>query len=433
MGSRRLWKSPSLAILLGVVMLVAGRLGSVAAASNAAGAPTQAPLIGSDTELSGSAEYQFHYGFETKEMTGDSLRLRFALDGDIGDYAGYHVDAYASLSTKPERKSQLKLGEAYLDISLGQTDLRLGNQLVNWGTADGINPTSVVNPRNLLSITDLGVAGEPIPAVVATYYLGSASAVTGVLVLDFVPAAIPGELAQLEPEGKPDSLRDKLEFAVRGETMLGGHNVYASYFYGWQDSPAAWLQATGLPDPYPPFAPHLKYRRMHQFGLATAGTLGDAAVWFEGAVTAPGKLEELDAAPPATMPLSSNDPYFQVVLGADYTFNIGTGLFASAQLIYDSANTLLSPYTQPGQARKAGVYSMIVTRYSPVDDHQLELVGLVDITGKAGLVIPRYTYKPAQAVELSAGLIAGFGDDTSLLGAAVPAARGAIVGMKASF
>jgi hypothetical protein len=414
------------------LIVIVATLISALCAFAGVGTAVAAPTV-SAPEFSGSAEYQFHYGFQTKEITGDSLKLSLALDGDIGAWAAYHLDACASLSTKPELKSKLKLGEAYLDISLGPVDVRLGNQLVNWGTADGINPTSVVNPRDLLSVTDLGIAGAPVPAVAATYYFGSASAVTGVLVLDFVPAAIPGELAQVELEGRPDSFRDKLEFAVRGETMLGGHNVYASYFRGWQDLPAAWLRATGLPDPYPPFAPHLKYRRIHQFGLATAGTLGDAAVWLEGAVTVPDKLDELDAAPPATMPLSSNDPYFQVVAGADYTFNIGTGLFASAQLIYDSANALLSPYTQPGQERKAGVYSLVVTRYSPADNHQLELVGLVDLTGKAGLVIPRYTYMLAQAVELSIGAITGFGDNTSPLGAAVPEARGVIAGIKASF
>ncbi len=421
MRMKRVWSLPrTIAMLIAALLALTG---AAAAAVPIAGAP----------EFSGSAEYQFHYGFEAKEVTGDWLKLRLALEGDIGAWVGYHLDAWASLSTKPEAASKLKLGEAYLDASLGPVDVRLGSQLINWGTADGINPTSVVNPRDLLSATDLSVAGAPVPAVAATYYFGSASAVTGVLVLDFVPAAIPGELAQVEPDGKPDSLRDNLEFAVRGETMLGGHNVYASYFYGWQDLPAAWLEATGLPDPYPPFAPHLKYRRMHQFGLATAGTLGDAAVWLEGAVTVPDKLEELDAAPPATMPLSSNDPYVQVVAGADYTFNIGTGLFASAQLIYDSANALLSPYTQPGQERKAGVYALLVARYSPADDHHLELVGLLDLTGKAGLVIPRYTYNPVQAVELSIGAITGFGDDTSTLGSIVPAARGVIAGVKASF
>ena len=398
----------------------------------AVGVVAAAPAV-SAPEFSGSAEYQFHYGFQAKEIAGDSLKLSLALDGGVGALAGYHLDACASLSTKPELKSQLKLGEAYLDVSLGPVDVRLGSQLVNWGTADGINPTSIVNPRDLLSVTDLSVAGAPVPAIAATYYLGSTSAITGVLVLDFVPAAIPGQLAAVEPEGKPNSFRDKLEYAIRGETMLGGHNVYASYFRGWQDLPAAWLGATGLPDPYPPFAPHLKYRRIHQFGLATAGTLGDAAVWLEGAVTVPDKLDELDAAPPATMPLSSNDPSFEIVAGADYTFSIGTGLFVSAQLIYDSANALLSPYTQPGQARKAGVYSLLVTRYSLADDHQLELVGLVDLAGKAGLVIPRYTYMPAQAVELSIAAITGFGDNTSTLGSVVPAARGVIAGMKASF
>ncbi len=422
MSSKRLWIAAALAALLGAALLAPAGVGAVAAA--APGAP----------EFSGSAEYQFHYGFKAKDITGDSLKLRLALDGDIGAMAGYHVDASASLSTKPELAHRFKLGEAYLDVSLGPLDLRVGNQLVNWGTADGINPTSVVNPRDMLAVADLDIAGAPVPAVAATYYFANGSAVTGVLVLDFVPSAIPGELAQLEIEGKPDKFRDKLEVAIRGETMLGGHNVYASYFYGWQDLPAMWLQATVLPEPYPPvMMPHLKYRRMHQFGLATAGTLGDAAVWLEGAVTVPDKLDELDAPPPATMALSSNDPSFQIVAGADYTFDIGTGLFASAQLIYDSANALVSPYTQPGQERKAGVYSLLVTRYSPANDHQLELVGLVDLTGRAGLVIPRYTYKLAQAVELSVGAITGFGDDTSPLGAAVPAARGVFAGVKASF
>ncbi len=422
MSSKRLWIAAALAALLGAALLSPAEVGAVAA--TAPGAP----------EFSGSAEYQFHYGFKAKDITGDSLKLRLALDGDIGAMAGYHVDASASLSTKPELAHRFKLGEAYLDVSLGPLDLRVGNQLVNWGTADGINPTSVVNPRDMLAVADLDIAGAPVPAVAATYYFANGSAVTGVLVLDFVPSAIPGELAQLEIEGKPDKFRDKLEVAIRGETMLGGHNVYASYFYGWQDLPAMWLQATVLPEPYPPvMMPHLKYRRMHQFGLATAGTLGDAAVWLEGAVTVPDKLDELDAPPPATMALSSNDPSFQIVAGADYTFDIGTGLFASAQLIYDSANALVSPYTQPGQERKAGVYSLLVTRYSPANDHQLELVGLVDLTGRAGLVIPRYTYKLAQAVELSVGAITGFGDDTSPLGAAVPAARGVFAGVKASF
>ncbi len=422
MSSKRLWIAAALAALLGAALLAPAGVGAVAAA--APGAP----------EFSGSAEYQFHYGFKAKDITGDSLKLRLALDGDIGAMAGYHVDASASLSTKPELAHRFKLGEAYLDVSLGPLDLRVGNQLVNWGTADGINPTSVVNPRDMLAVADLDIAGAPVPAVAATYYFANGSAVTGVLVLDFVPSAIPGELAQLEIEGKPDKFRDKLEVAIRGETMLGGHNVYASYFYGWQDLPAMWLQATVLPEPYPPvMMPRLKYRRMHQFGLATAGTLGDAAVWLEGAVTVPDKLDELDAPPPATMALSSNDPSFQIVAGADYTFDIGTGLFASAQLIYDSANALVSPYTQPGQERKAGVYSLLVTRYSPANDHQLELVGLVDLRGRAGLVIPRYTYKLAQAVELSVGAITGFGDDTSPLGAAVPAARGVFAGVKASF
>lgn len=417
---KHLWVVAGLAVLVAAASIVPAQ---ASAAQFELGVP----------EFSGSADYQLHYGIDAKGITGDSLKLRLALDGDITGSFSYHIDAGFNMSSKPELDAEFKLGEAYVDASIGPVDLRLGNLVVNWGTADGINPTNVVNPRNMLSVTDLALGGTPVPAVEASYYFNNGSAVTGVLVLDFVPSAIPGELALVEPEGKPDKFTDKLELAIRGETMLAGYNVYASYFYGWQDLPAAWLGATGLPDPYPPFAPHLKYRRMHQFGLATAGTLGDAAVWFEGAVTVPAKLDELEAAPPAVLRLSDNAPSFQAVAGIDYTFDIGNGLFASAQVVYDSANTLLSPYSQPGAERKAGVYSLLVTRYSFTDDHQLELIGLFDITDKAGLAIPRYAYRPLPGVELWVGLIAGFGDEATPMGAAVKAANGITAGAKASF
>src|SRR5262249_15827903 len=41
-----------------------------------------------------------------------------------------------------------ELREAYLDVSVGAVDLRLGKQLIVWGRADRLNPTDNLTPRN---------------------------------------------------------------------------------------------------------------------------------------------------------------------------------------------------------------------------------------------------------------------------------------------
>jgi len=56
-------------------------------------------------------------------------------------------------SIRKDSIEPVKLDEAYADIYLKNTDLRVGRQVVSWGTADGINPTNYINPREL-SLTD---------------------------------------------------------------------------------------------------------------------------------------------------------------------------------------------------------------------------------------------------------------------------------------
>ena len=42
----------------------------------------------------------------------------------------------------------IKLREAYADLSLGRFNLRMGQQIIAWGRADGINPTHNITPRD---------------------------------------------------------------------------------------------------------------------------------------------------------------------------------------------------------------------------------------------------------------------------------------------
>jgi len=89
-------------------------------------------------------------------------------------------------------EAQFNLGEAYLDWYLDTTDWRIGRQVINWGTADGFNPTNVINPRETLSpaaLADGALEGEPVLAIQGSYYLPLGGSLTGVAVAEFVPAA----------------------------------------------------------------------------------------------------------------------------------------------------------------------------------------------------------------------------------------------------
>ena len=55
----------------------------------------------------------------------------------------------------------VKLDEAYADFYLRNTDIRIGRQVVSWGTADGINPTNYINPSDL-SLTETEFKGKPL-------------------------------------------------------------------------------------------------------------------------------------------------------------------------------------------------------------------------------------------------------------------------------
>jgi len=406
---------------------------AVAVALCAAGATAAA-----QPELSGSVGYQMHYGFLSGTVDWDRLQLRLDLDGWLGQVLGYHASVMAYASLLPQPAVGLALGEAYIDGSLGPVDFRAGSIVVRWGVADGINPTNVVNPASsgtspAAALDVAGAARKPVPGVEVTYYSDDGmSALTGVLVLGFVPGQLDGEFAEAAETapGMSERFPEGVEFALRGETMLGGYNVYASYFRGRQDLPAAWMEGDEL---------KLQYRRMHHFGLAVAGSIGGAAVWTEGGLDLPDRLPQLEPGASDVAPMSSNRPRLQLVAGAEYTFDVGRGLFTSVQAIYDSAGALVSPYGEPGEAGKAGLYAMVVGRYSLADDHDLQLVALADVLNRSVLAMPTYSWTMAPAVELSVTVVAGYAPgglsavDTMPGGAAMAGAAGVTAGIKASF
>jgi hypothetical protein len=88
---------------------------------------------------------------------------RNAFTGEINVASG-EAAAFVSLSVEYNAVSNdrtgFALGEAWLDWGVGRFNLRLGRQLVSWGTADGLILTDVICPQNLTAFVGLDFEGS---------------------------------------------------------------------------------------------------------------------------------------------------------------------------------------------------------------------------------------------------------------------------------
>jgi hypothetical protein len=357
-------------------------------------------------ELGGDISHDLFYllkeGELSQNITQYGLFLKKNFRGGKGkvylSFKGGH-DSIRKDSIEP-----VKLDQVYADIYLKNTDLRVGRQVVSWGTADGINPTNYINPREL-SLTGTEPGGKPLACLKATYY-GKKADMTGVIVFDFEPQEIPEELeigvGQLIPGfgGFPspaeiENTLENMEFALKVEKRIADWDTKLSYFHGWEDYPALWIELE------PGFPPQLEaksqYQQVDKVGLATAGSLKKVGLWSEMAYVMPREIEEMRN---AFISFSMNKPYLQAVLGADYTFG---RIYVEGQYIYYENGSLLSPYNQYGAGEDitAGNYLMVQSSCEINQIHSLRLGGIVNLQDSSYTLMPQYTYAINEVTDLS--------------------------------
>ena len=129
--------------------------------------------------FSGEIEQTIDWFLTEGRLSLGITKYKLSLDQDLMR-AGAGIDGHAYISVKgwynhnASEGKWLELDEAYADIYLNLFDLRIGRQLVSWGTAYGLNPTSYVNPLpSMTSLTQGGLTdltGLPVPAVYVSAY-----------------------------------------------------------------------------------------------------------------------------------------------------------------------------------------------------------------------------------------------------------------------
>lgn len=337
---------------------------------------------------------------------------------------------------------ELRMQEAYIDFyGLGteHLDLRVGKQVITWGTADGLNPTSYLAPFDLENPLDFS-SRLGVPALLGTFYGPGDSSLALAVVPLFTPSLLPVDLfaSQMDvpvemPEGIAlGEVRDVLapptpqvrhtQVAARLAASVAGFDLSASYFYGYQTIPQlGGADVTQLHIDETPWRADLTatlvYPRTQAAGFDAATTIKGVGLWVEGAVFFP---ERLDA--PMTMggesknPITGEDlpvltiiedtPYLKVVAGLDTT--LPGDIYVNLQYLHGFFHELTA-----SQIHDYGLMVVRRTFFSEALTAELHLGGEIRDGGKklGGLFGLELSWQPSDATHLILGGLAARGDE----------------------
>jgi hypothetical protein len=208
--------------------------------------------------------------------------------------------------TLDEMESEAELWEAYLEGRLFKgLDLRLGRQIVVWGTSENIRVTDVINPLDLREMGMVDIEGLRLPTAMARAdYTFGYWTITGLIIPEIRPAQQPPyggmyypSRYKLPDDHPPVDSIDNMEYGARISGHLPGWDVSLYFADVYMDLP--YLRetvefklirppifippATILPPviQYPQYEYH--YVRVQMYGASTAIALGNWLIKAEAA------------------------------------------------------------------------------------------------------------------------------------------------------
>lgn len=392
-------------------------------------------LAGVEGNLNGSISTDQRLRFDPQEFTRNETRFNIKLQGALGDQYAYFGEAQLrgtrDLTAEDQYEWDADLREGYLDLYKffsDNLDVRLGKQIIAWGTADKLNPTSNVSPDDLEDPFNFGEK-LGVNAIQTTVYWGNVS-LNGIFVPEFGTAELPsGEFAQAfagtfsTPEGmtvgtitqhtlQPASdLDESALYAVKLSTMVWEYDVSLSYVAGRDDLPLpnnvvlTPVDTLGTLD----LDVDLIYPKMQVIGADLAGQFMTVGVWAEGALFLPDKVALTTALntpaglqPQETTVALDDESYFKYAVGMDYTFK--NAWYVNAQFVHgffhERGQDALSDYVVCRFEKDFLNAELTIAPFGiaiaiPDWDHLDTNYGLVGM--------PEITYKPGDNIELILG------------------------------
>jgi len=180
-------------------------------------------------------------GYQTKDQYGEAalkLRLRKSQSGDA-----YSELRFRNRFNSESPASSFVIREAYVNAYLGVFDLRIGQQVVQWGKADGYNPTNVITPLDLLVFSPDENDRRSSNFLFRSYYNWSAIRFEAIWIPVYKTSILPFNMVEL-PDGMLYSETDfpsndikYSSFAFRLHYEGAGFDGSLSYFKGFMPMP----------------------------------------------------------------------------------------------------------------------------------------------------------------------------------------------------
>jgi len=304
-----------------------------------------------DVTIGGSIETENEFQFKGPDLQRNLNTLSLIFEYATGNY---HLFACPELSVsglidvsdasglqdiEQIYPCSLQLKEAYVDIYeflIPVMDVRIGKQIVVWGTGDRINPTTNLCPLDLSNFFDFGER-LGVDAISANLYLGCFN-LTGIYSPVFTPALLPQNFEEMAGISLgqntltlPDqTLGESSQLGLRLNWQMFNYDISASYYYGRYSIPAVskmTMNLLGWVESSKSFFP-----RVQVAGLDCSGSISNIGIWGEAAYFMPEDYTTDAYLGKNLISEQSASPYFHYIIGSDYTF--GSGVYVNIQFIH---------------------------------------------------------------------------------------------------
>lgn len=299
-------------------------------------------LYGQPT-INGFFEYDnitYFNNFENKVNGRNQAILQLELSHTVSPTANVFGSVEIRNDQANASRNRVYLDEAYLNLYLGNFDIRLGKQIVAWGRADGFNPTDNLSAWDYSDILD--TEDEKIGTISGkvTYYSDNWT-VQGVFFPSFNGSILPQENSRWFPE-LPHKLENPFypfagerfietgytiqkaeqpgisfkifQYAFKLSGTYSGWDFSVSWFDGFDDLP--YLYSTVQIDSSLSNANvtiNENYYRRKSIGVDFSTILNDIGLRGEAAYYITSDWDGINP--------TIDNPYLQYVLGIDYTFD----------------------------------------------------------------------------------------------------------------
>ena len=213
-------------------------------------------------------KFEWSHGFDNGLNVKVIPKLLMSYDEDLNgtsDNRFDRADNYARFNgpAYEDKNHRFELLEAYGDMWVGDTSVRVGKQQVVWGQVDGLKVLDVVNPQNYreFNLPDFEDSRIPTWMLNVQHPVGEDATLQFLVIPDltFNELADSGsqfsitspELAPQPVSGVPINLldtqrpKDEFETGVRWSAFIDGWDVTANYFHFYQDTPVVYRDLVG--------------------------------------------------------------------------------------------------------------------------------------------------------------------------------------------